>query len=1017
MAPATHAEQSVVSERGCIVQIQGDGNTVVTSLPHLRLTRYRTRRTVSTGAPDSAGITPSGEREADLLRAYTEAIPFVGRDSERTRLNAWLDSAAPISVRVLIGRGGRGKTRLALEMCRALAEAGWRAGFVTGAEMTRFRAQTNLADWGWNAPTLVVLDYAAAFTAPLRAWLAELADNEARLDKGGPKLRLLVLERHATPGEGWWAAAFGRGGGEADAIAGLLDGPEPDTLDAVCDPVERRLIFNAAYSRALEEQREILPELDECLAGLSWGGEPLFLAMAGLLAARMGLEPALALPPDELAFRQAERELARVRAIWVGHGLPKDAAGFATHLAALATLRGGLPGGQRAHAVIRTERQATGFDGAAGPEPIRAALHEALPGPEGSLAPVEPDPLGEAVILEAWRSLTSDDQNAAVLRAYREAPDAVAAVLVRACQDFAIYGGRAAVGWLRAVCGAISEEPYRIQHLLALIPEATVELREIAADLTRSSLRHIRDESERARALNNLSVRLSALGQREEALAAAQEAVALYDALAEAHPDALRPDLVKAFNVLSNCLSALDRREEALAAIEQAVALHRVLELVRPGVFRLDLARALDYRSKCLSALGQREEALAAAREAVALCRELDRARPNAFRSPVAAALSNLSACLAALDHREEALKFSEEAVALYRELAATRPDAFRPDLAAALNHLSVHLSALGHRDEALAANKEAVALYGALAEVHPDAFRPDLVAALNNLSVRLSALGHRDEALAVNKEAVAVHRELEQARPGVFRSGLAMALSNLSARLYALGRWDEALASIQEAVALYRELAQARPDTFQSNLASALNNLSNCLSELDRRDEALTISEEAVALHRELEQARPGVFQPGLAMALGNLSARFAALRRWDEALTISEEAVVLHRELEQARPGVFQPDLARVLNYRSVQLSAVRRHKETLTASEEAVALYRELAQARPDIFRVDFARSLLMSAWCQEQASQPKEACASAREAEALLHASSNNHLRAGLLAAARSLIKKYEGVAPR
>jgi tetratricopeptide (TPR) repeat protein len=64
---------------------------------------------------------------------------------------------------------------------------------------------------------------------------------------------------------------------------------------------------------------------------------------------------------------------------------------------------------------------------------------------------------------------------------------------------------------------------------------------------------------------------LSDLGRREEALAAAQEAVDIYRDLARARPEAFTPDLAMSLNNLANCLSALGRREEALAAAQEAV--------------------------------------------------------------------------------------------------------------------------------------------------------------------------------------------------------------------------------------------------------------------------------------------------------------------------------------------------------------------------------------------------------------------------------------------------------------
>ena len=48
--------------------------------------------------------------------------------------------------------------------------------------------------------------------------------------------------------------------------------------------------------------------------------------------------------------------------------------------------------------------------------------------------------------------------------------------------------------------------------------------------------------------LNNQSSRLADLGRREEALAAIEEAVTIYRALAEARPDAFLPDLAMSLN-------------------------------------------------------------------------------------------------------------------------------------------------------------------------------------------------------------------------------------------------------------------------------------------------------------------------------------------------------------------------------------------------------------------------------------------------------------------------------------
>jgi hypothetical protein len=91
-----------------VVQIEGDGNTIVPNLPWLRLTRYHQRRTIKR--------VDGREPEADLVSAYTLSIPMIGREAITAELWAWMTNGEPISVRVLIGSAGRGKTRLALDL-------------------------------------------------------------------------------------------------------------------------------------------------------------------------------------------------------------------------------------------------------------------------------------------------------------------------------------------------------------------------------------------------------------------------------------------------------------------------------------------------------------------------------------------------------------------------------------------------------------------------------------------------------------------------------------------------------------------------------------------------------------------------------------------------------------------------------------------------------------------------------------------------------------------------------------
>jgi len=122
-----------------------------------------------------------------------------------------------------------------------------------------------------------------------------------------------------------------------------------------------------------------------------------------------------------------------------------------------------------------------------------------------------------------------------------------------------------------------------------------------------------------AKSLDNLGNRLSGLGRREDALAAALAATEIYRRLAVEQPDAFQPVLLGSLDNLGIRLGELGRREDALAAAHEAADVYRRLAAERPDAFLPDLALTLSLMGLHLSELGRREEAFAAAREAVTL--------------------------------------------------------------------------------------------------------------------------------------------------------------------------------------------------------------------------------------------------------------------------------------------------------------------------------------------------------------------------------------------------------------
>lgn len=207
-----------------IIQAEGDHISIQLGSPYLTLTRYQASR--------------QPRLDIQQLSPYSRFTPLLGRDSELASLHAWLNAAPPLGWRVIIASGGAGKTRLALELCEQAAAQGWDAGFVSSRELQRFGQQQNLSAWGWQRPTLIVVDYAAQRHAELAHWLDELADQPS---PAAHPLRILLLERHADTDNGWFAELFSKDWHGLHRREGL-DPTEPIHLSALTTLADRKSV-------------------------------------------------------------------------------------------------------------------------------------------------------------------------------------------------------------------------------------------------------------------------------------------------------------------------------------------------------------------------------------------------------------------------------------------------------------------------------------------------------------------------------------------------------------------------------------------------------------------------------------------------------------------------------------------------------------------------------------------------------------------------------------------------------
>ena len=927
-----------------------------------------------------------------LIKARTGIVPFTGRD-KLTELTDWAnkqpgEGREDLAVAVVTGVGGSGKTRLAAELCSKLEKTGWVAGFVPKT------TELSEAELIWltrvESHLLLVLDYAEESHkeeltrllrrlrergAPTRvvltarsagAWLDDLLKDDVLSGAMAQGLRRFELPRQAETSTKMAKRA-------AKRFARYLETPEPvdveipqnsrwTTLDFV---LHGWLIASEVDAANLPSSRERLYEDILRREIKYWQDEAARQGMAKVSEATLRTSAAVLSLIGPRTVSETADVLSRLPE-WSEVELRKTYAELLSKMLA-------DPGDAY---VLR-------------PDPVAEKLivevfvddGETIDDPEELLNKVlPPDPLSDSRLNEATcppaiarRALCHGRQSQQVCdvitrcTSQGDAPAAQLAHSALRCRTHLwISGLEAALKQGGPFVTALEEALKDGMNIPAAeiadsIPSRHSYLRGLAVTAMSRDQEKDMTPTERATYMNNLSNRLSEVGDREGALKAIREAVEIRRGLPEENKTAINPGLAGSLNNLSGCLFGVGDRGGALDAAREAVGIYRGLVEGNAEVFKSDLAMSLSNLSNRLSEVGDHEGALKAIREAVEIRCGLAEGNTAAFNPDLAGSLSNLSNRLFGVGDRGGALDAAREAVGIYRGLAEGNAEVFKSDLAASLSNLSNRLFEVGDRGGALKAIREAVGIYRRLAEGNVKAFKPDLARSLNNLSIVLSGVGDRGGALDVIWEAVGIYRGLAEGNVKAFKPDLAMSLSNLSNRLSEMGDRGGALKAVREATKIYHGLVEGNAEAFIPVLARSLNDLSSRLSDLGDRGGALDAAREAVRIYRGLVKESPAAFNPNLGMSLNNLSNRLSEVGDREGALEVIREAVGIYRGLAEGNAAAFKSVLAGSLSNLSNRLSEVGDRGGALKAVREAVGIYRGLAKESPAAFSSELARSL--------------------------------------------------------
>lgn len=615
-----------------------------------------------------------------LLSWEARLTKLFGRDKDIGDIQDWLGSVNAaeeqgnnlLSVGIISGPGGVGKTRLAAHLAEQARQTGWEAGFLDRKDDTDI--DPDLKD----EKHLIVIDYPEERLEFVECLLLALANKDLN-----QPVAVLFLSRKE---EAFWADLFHK----VELERQLTHFPIQSLPEQSVDGSAAWNMYQAA-SEELDTPAISQTQFSEWYASETFHQRPLFiLALAVELSLQKDrVADTVALQGADVLLALAKREKAR---------LQEQSTDYLTgsqlcQLKAVAILADNID--------VSDTTSWTDFCQCAGlelpeltDEHLQALNHTELfgktrPGAADALLfhvdKVQPDLLAAAFFYEIFLpAITQDKQRLMGNWAYAAMaikPEEYIHNLARVVFDVGqLIDPKTANGIVEAIMlgdGSLSPEQLEARAL-RLLPAANQHQANNVAVLSVQILRnasaaHIADD-EKAALLNNLSVHLSSQGRESGALLAVEESVELRRALAASNPSRYNADLASSLNNLSNRLSSQGRESEALLAVEESVDLRRVLAASNPSRYNANLASSLHSLSNRLSSQGQEAEALAVIEECIDIRRVLTEQNPQRHAPSLAGSLANCSLSVVDSDP-QRAVALINEAVDLIRPTAEQYPD------------------------------------------------------------------------------------------------------------------------------------------------------------------------------------------------------------------------------------------------------------------------------------------------------------------------------------------------------
>lgn len=490
-----------------------------------------------------------------------------------------------------------------------------------------------------------------------------------------------------------------------------------------------------------------------------------------------------------------------------------------------------------------------------------------------------------------------------------------------------------------------------------LLREPQAFFRELKNQLEADNDSQPRSLERLASANGELALLNNEIGDKTDALAAARQSLAVFQNLAEAHPEAAehQSGLAKSHYMLASLLVETGGLAEAQTQYEAALKLLRRLADESPQVVehQNSLAEAHNALGVVLTRTSHAAQAHSQFESALAIFRRLADSHPDApqHRHSLARTHGNLGALLEQQGDTAGAEREYNLAIGVWDELIASFPDLdeHRDGWAAVRTNLARLRQRTGDAIGARASLEAALESRKTLADRRPSntSYQADVASSLQDLGTQLMAAGEIEAAKERLQSALAIREKLAADHPTVadFQSDLASAHNNLALVFLRSGDRIAARARYESAKSILGPIVEQHPQVadYGAKLASSKANLASLLAELGELELSRAEFDSAIPMITSLAERHPDApaHQADLVDAHANYGLVLIRIGDLDAAQQHLETAAAVGGKLLRSRPSFTQHHSSLANSHANLGLVRLQRGDNEAAAQDFQLAV----------------------------------------------------------------------------